>query len=59
MSFKEQKIIRVLGRIVGDTNIVGVIYKDGRKETIVHEIKKKNDSLQVAPSFQMRGNLSA
>ena len=59
MSFKEQKIIRVLGRIVGDTNIVGVIYKDGRKETIVHEIKKKNDSLQVDPPFQMRRNLSA
>ena len=59
MSFKEQKIIRVLGRIVGDTNIVGVIYKDGRKETIVHKIKKKNDSLQVDPPFWMRRNLSA
>ena len=59
MSFKEQKIIRLLGRIVGNINIIGVVYADGRKETIVHEIKKKNGSLQVDPTFQMRRNLSA
>lgn len=59
MSFKEQKIIRLLGRIAGNINIIGVVYTDGRKETIVHEIKKKNGSLQVDPPFQMRRNLSA
>ena len=29
MSFREQKIIRLLGRIVGNINIIGVVYADG------------------------------
>ncbi len=60
MSFKEQKIIRLLGRMAGNVNIIGVVYEDGRKETIVHEIKKeKSSSWQVIPPFWMRRNLRA
>ena len=58
MSFKEQKIIRLLGRIAGNVNIMGVVYEDGRKEAIVHEVKMKKDSQQVIPPFRMRRNLS-
>ena len=60
MSFKEQKIVRLLGRMCGNVSIVGVMYEDGRKETIVHEIKKeKNASWQIVPPFRMRRNLRA
>lgn len=41
MSFKEQKIVRLFGRMVGNVNIIGVVYEDGRKETIVHLDKKR------------------
>lgn len=58
MSFKEQKIVRLFGRMVGNINIIGVVYEDGRKETIVHEVRKKMDSRQVSPLFRMRRSLS-
>lgn len=57
MSFKEQKIIRLYGRIAGNVNIIGVVYEDGRKETIVHEVRKEKGSWQSAPLFRMRGCL--
>ena len=57
MSFKEQKIIRLLGRIAGNVNIIGVVYEDGRKETIVHEVRKEKGSWQAVPLFRMRGRL--
>ncbi len=57
MSFKEQKIIRLLGRIAGNVNIIGVVYEDGRKETIVHKVRKEKGSWQSAPLFRMRGCL--
>lgn len=59
MSFKEQKIVRLFGRIAGNVNIIGVVYEDGRKETIVHEVKKEKGSWQVIPSFRMRRSLRA
>ena len=59
MSFKEQKIIRLLGRFAGNVNIIGVVYEDGRKETIVHEVKKEKGSWQVIPPFRMRRSLRA
>lgn len=58
MSFKEQKIIRLYGRIAGNVNIIGVVYEDGRKETIVHEVKMKKDSRQVIQPFRMWRSLS-
>ena len=46
--------------MAGNVNIIGVVYEDGRKETIVHEIKKeKSSSWQVIPPFRMRRNLRA
>ena len=39
MSFKEQKIIRLLGRMCGNILTIGVLYGDGRKEVTTYEIR--------------------
>ena len=41
MSFKEQKIIRLWGRMVGDILTVAIVYKDGRTETVTYKNRRK------------------
>lgn len=41
MSFKEQKITRLWGRVVGDIFIVAIVYKDGHMETITYKNRRK------------------
>ena len=53
MSFKEQEIMRLWGRIAGDTFIVAIVYKDGHTETINYKEKRK-----ASPSTARR-NLTA
>ena len=44
MSFKEQKIARIWGRIAGDISTVAIVYKDGRTETVTSKIERKASS---------------
>lgn len=41
MSFKEQKITRLWGRIAGDILTMAIVYKDGHTETITYKSKRK------------------
>lgn len=53
MSFKEQEIVRLWGRIIGNVQTLSIVYKDGHTETINHE---NNQPRVLSPA---RRNLTA